>query len=133
MKLHVLDEYQKYGTEPIDAVNISPLARFENIPNYFYFDQDILHCVCCCVLHPLLINVCSLVTLDGVSTSFWTGGNDIESEGNWVWGYPNGKTIADYVNWYENEPNKNHDYTQYVKKMFFFISVTFISSGIMST
>ena len=68
--------------------------------------------------------MCSLVTLGGVSTSFWTGGNDIESEGNWVWGYPNGQTMAEYVNWYENEPNKNHDYTQYVKKIVF-INVTF--------
>ena len=38
VKLHV-DKYQKYGTEPIDAVNISPLARFENIPNFYLFQS----------------------------------------------------------------------------------------------
>ena len=37
---------------------------------------------------------------------YWTNGNDIETENNWVWGLPSG-TPWTFKDWETSEPNGN--------------------------
>ena len=36
---------------------------------------------------------------------YWTNGNDIDVQNQWVWGYPGGQPIGNYQNWAMSDPN----------------------------
>ncbi|KAH3775341.1 hypothetical protein DPMN_176742 [Dreissena polymorpha] len=38
------------------------------------------------------------------TVGYWTGANDLEVEGHWVWGYPSENAVR-YTDWHAGEPN----------------------------
>ena len=41
---------------------------------------------------------------DPQQIGYWCAGNDLEVEGQWAWGYPEGERMR-YTNWFPGEPN----------------------------
>ena len=56
----------------------------------------------------LVFHCCLLVSSPKICfiIGAWIGGNDIETEGNWLWGYPDGEVMT-YYNWGWQQPNNN--------------------------
>ncbi|KAH3775354.1 perlucin-like protein isoform X1 [Dreissena polymorpha] len=43
---------------------------------------------------------------DPQTVGYWTGANDLDVEGHWVWGYPS-DIVVRYTDWHAGEPNNN--------------------------
>ena len=44
------------------------------------------------------------MNIQGHKESWWTGGNDIESEGNWIWAKTSKQRVGDFV-WRNGDPD----------------------------
>ncbi|KAL4231632.1 hypothetical protein ACF0H5_009212 [Mactra antiquata] len=44
---------------------------------------------------------------DAEHVGYWTGGNDLDVERQFVWGYPGSQSPVTYTDWFQGEPNNN--------------------------
>ena len=45
-----------------------------------------------------------LLNLDPQTIGYWTSGNDLDTEGHWVWGLTEGNGMT-HIDWFPGEPN----------------------------